>query len=127
MTANQNWPEIQDQLDTLVSAQTPDPATYPTLYMLHGPCGAKCMVNGKCNKNFPKSFHDDTHFGEDGYPDYARPDNGHKITKENNVYDNCDGVPYNPYLSAKYNCHINVGLYLNICNQLYTQIHLQRS
>ena len=103
-----------EDVDTLVSAQIPDPATHPTLYetvstcMLHGPCGAKCMVNGKCSKNFPKSFRDDTHFGEDGYPDYARPDNGCKITKGNNVYDNRHVVPYNPYLSAKYNCHINV-------------------
>jgi hypothetical protein len=59
-----------EDVDTLVSAQIPDPATHPTLYetvstcMLHGPCGAKCMVNGKCSKSFPKSFCDDTHLGK---------------------------------------------------------------
>ena len=42
------------------------------------------------------------------YPKYARPDNGWSFEKCGFVYDNQDVVPYNPYLSVKYNCHINV-------------------
>ena len=51
----------------MISAQLPDPQLQPLLYakvtkyMLHGPCGvdnpqAKCMVNGKCSKHFPKKY-----------------------------------------------------------------------
>jgi hypothetical protein len=82
-------------------------------FMVHGPCGAekpnaKCMADGRCTKQFPKEFRETTHFGDDGYPKYARPDNGRFFEKNGNRYDNRDVVPYNPYLSAKYNCHINV-------------------
>jgi len=51
----------------MISAQLPNPQLQPLLYakvtkyMLHGPCGAdnlqaKCMVNGKCSKHFPKEY-----------------------------------------------------------------------
>jgi hypothetical protein len=54
-----------DDVDSILSAQLPDPYTQPELYhlvvkyMVHGPCGAynpdsPCMVNGECSKNFPK-------------------------------------------------------------------------
>ena len=106
-------------VDTVVSAQIPDPDTEPILYdittrnMVHGPCGvnkpnAKCMVNGRCSKRYPKEFCETTMFGDDGYPQYARPNNGCYFEKNGHRYDNRDVVPYNPYLSAKYNCHINV-------------------
>jgi hypothetical protein len=49
--------------------------------MTHGPCGnankkAPCMVDGKCSKKYPKDFCDETTMEEDGYPKYARPNNG---------------------------------------------------
>ena len=60
---------IQDShhINSMISAQLPDPQLQPLLYakvtkyMLHGPCGAdnpqaKCIVNGKCNKHFPKEY-----------------------------------------------------------------------
>lgn len=98
-------------VDSVVSAQIPDPVTQPVLYevitknMVHGPCGAekpnaKCMADGRCTKKY-QEFCETTHFGDDGYPQYARPNNGH-------CYDNRNVVPYSPYISAKYNCHINV-------------------
>ena len=101
-----------EQVDSIVSAQIPDPQLHPLLYhtvtncMLHGPCGdqkpnAPCMVDGKCSKHYPKEFIQHTIYGENGYPQYARPDNGHTVTKNGHVYDNRDVVPYNPYLSAK--------------------------
>jgi hypothetical protein len=99
-------------VDRIVSAKIPDPQRYPLLYqtvtncMLHGPCGdvkptAPCMVNGKCSKHFPKEFSEVTIFGENGYPQYSRPNNGRTIEKNGFVYDNRNVVPYNPYLSAK--------------------------
>jgi len=49
--------------------------------MLHGLCGvdnpqAKCMVNEKYSKCFPKEYREGTDWAEDSYPLYARPDNG---------------------------------------------------
>jgi len=73
-------------VDDIVSAQIPDPVTQPLLYetvtknMVHGPCGpgkpsARCMVNNVCSKHYPKTFREETLYGDDGYPEYARPDN----------------------------------------------------
>jgi hypothetical protein len=109
-----------EDVDSMVSAQIPDKTKDPGLYdvvtetMIHG-CSEKCKVNGKCSKNFPKEFREHTHFGENGYPDYARPQNGHTVTKNNGTtYDNRHVVPYNPYLSGKYKCHINVEICASI-------------
>jgi hypothetical protein len=101
-------------IDSIVSAQIPDPVTQPLLYetvtncIVHGPCGnikpkAKCMVDKKCSKQYPKEFQEVTAFNQNSYPDYARPNNGHTVKKGHplHVYDNRDVVPYNPYLTAK--------------------------
>jgi hypothetical protein len=74
--------------------------------MLHGPCGdakpkAPCMVDKKCSKKYPKQFREHTLSSENGYPDYARPNNGRTVEKNGHIYDNRDVVPYNAYLSAK--------------------------
>ena len=106
-------------VDSAISAQWPDPATQPLLFetiercMVHGPCGAHnpnapCMENGKCTKRYPKSFQPVTTMDEDGYPQYQRPDDGRTFEVAGRMLDNRWIVPYNPYLSAKYNCHINV-------------------
>jgi PIF1-like helicase/Helitron helicase-like domain at N-terminus len=116
-------------VDSIVSAQLPDPDVHPLLYdtvtklMVHGPCGAPdhissaCMVKDanqqyRCSKHYPRDFCEETHFGEDGYPRYARPDNGRTFTKiihgSVHTFTNRDVVPHNPYLLAKYDCHINV-------------------
>ena len=101
-------------VDDIVSAQIPDPAVHPLLYetvtkhMVHGPCGpgkpsAVCMVDGVCSKHYPRDFQPDTIFGDSGYPEYARPENGRTFTdRRGNLHDNRDIVPHNPYLSAKY-------------------------
>jgi hypothetical protein len=34
------------------------------------------MVEGKCSKQFPKSFRDETNSNHNGYPLYRRRDNG---------------------------------------------------
>ncbi|OBZ78054.1 hypothetical protein A0H81_02325 [Grifola frondosa] len=108
-------------VDSIVSAQLPDPETQPLLYamvtkcMLHGPCGpahpnAPCMSeNATCSKRYPRDFCEETTMGEDGYPVYARPNNGRTFTNaKGQVFTNRDVVPYNPQLSAEFDCHINV-------------------
>jgi hypothetical protein len=113
-----------------------DPLLYETVTkcMLHGPCGEQnprcaCMEDGKCSKRyvlrlhlkfplservarFPKNFCEQTRVNHDGYPEYQRRDNGrkHLLRTRNGDFqvDNRWVVPYNPYLSRKYHCHINV-------------------
>ncbi|XP_065217552.1 uncharacterized protein LOC135843544 [Planococcus citri] len=107
-----------EMIDRFVSAEIPDPKVYPALHeivknnMIHGPCGAMkpnayCMENGKCVKGFPKTFHNETCMDRAGYPSYRRR-NDIEITKNGVTYDNRYVVPYNKYLSKKYNAHINV-------------------
>ena len=110
-------------IDSCISAQWPDPEKNPLLFetvkscMVHGPCGnvnpsAPCMKNGVCTKGYPKLYQEQTSTAEDGYPVYARPDDGItypvKVRSSLVNVDNRWIVPYNAYLSSKYNCHINV-------------------
>lgn len=64
-------------IDNVISAEIPNPDTDPVLHkivisnMIQGPCGAynpksPCMENGKCTKNYPKSFVAETRTNEDG-------------------------------------------------------------
>ena len=110
-------------IDACISVQWPDPQKAPQLFetvkscMVHGPCGninpnSPCMRDGKCMKGYPKPFQHVTTFSDNGYPLYSRPDDGRlfPIRMRHTTFeaDNRWIVPYNPYLSAKYNCHINV-------------------
>ena len=81
--------------------------------MLHGPCGplaadALCMKDGKCSKEFPKKYIEQMSLVSDEFPKYQRRDNGVSVMKGRYRYTNCHVILYNLYLSAKYNCHINV-------------------
>jgi hypothetical protein len=111
-------------INSCISAQWPNPGTQPLLFetvkstMVHGPCGsinpsAPCMQNGRCSKGYPKPFQQSTSTNEDGYPLYARPDDGRSFPVTVSgvgtiALDNRWIVPYNPYISAKYHSHINV-------------------
>jgi hypothetical protein len=120
-----------EHIDMFVSAEIPNPSTQPELYkiiisqMIHGPCGemkpsAPCMSEGECEKGFPKEFCDETTVPVDAFAQYRRRSplsGGHtfnKTTKDTDggviqiTIDNRSTVPYNPFLSKKYNCHINV-------------------
>jgi hypothetical protein len=94
-----------NQVDRIVSAQIPDPDLEPLLYetittcMLHGACGAAnnkapCMVDNKCSKHYPKEFVENTVYGQNGYPQYARPNNGRTVRKHIHDYDNRHVIPY---------------------------------
>ena len=124
-----------DQVDSIVCSELPpDPAATDdpeiktrrqTLQnivvtsMIHGPCGAAnplspCMENGRCTKGFPKEFQPRTIMDtNNSYPVYRRrhpDDGGRKITNPTTgrQIDNSWVVPYSPFLSLRYNCHINV-------------------
>ncbi|KAL5581039.1 hypothetical protein UlMin_013481 [Ulmus minor] len=72
--------------------------------MMHGPCGNLnpnnvCMEKNRiCRSHYPKTYINETCYGENSYPKYKR----------RHYLDNRWVVPYNPYLLAKFDCHINV-------------------
>lgn len=127
-----------DAIDSVISAELPpDPSTLPAeqqeqarrleaivlTNMVHGPCGeanpnAACMRDGACSKWFPKKFSCTTIVDtEVHHPVYKRrspAQGGRSITIMRGgrefVVDNSLIVPYSPYLSLRYNCHINVEL-----------------
>ena len=107
--------DVDGLISTEIPSQEENPALYETIKscMVHGPCGhlnpnSVCMVEGKCSKNFPKSFSDVTVVNDNSYPKYRRRNDGRTITIRNMELDNRWIVPFNPYLSSKYNAHINV-------------------
>ena len=110
-----------EQVDAIISAQLPDSNIHLQLYsaiskyMLHGPCSPhRCIENNVCKKHFPKAFTAQTIIKEDGYPDYARPDNGRTVQKQQNVFDNQHVVPHPRELLVQFDCHIN----LEVCGSI---------
>ena len=56
-----------DQIDSLISAELPDPNEEPALFatvtkhMIHGPCGqlnprSPCIKDGQCTEHYPRQF-----------------------------------------------------------------------
>ncbi|XP_029448166.1 solute carrier family 52, riboflavin transporter, member 2 isoform X3 [Rhinatrema bivittatum] len=91
--------------------------------MIHGPCerrnsNSPCLVDGKCSKGFPKKFQNETATNEDGYPTYQRR-NLEPVTLGKHRIDNSWVVPYNPYLSLRYNCHINIEICASVKSVKY--------
>jgi hypothetical protein len=108
-----------EQIHALISAQLPDPSNDPTgfdvvsRFMIHGPCGplnasSSCMVDGKCDKFYPKEFLENTIVLPNGQVKYARPRNGITTEKNGIQIDNTFIVPHNVDLLVKYQAHINV-------------------
>jgi hypothetical protein len=104
--------ETAQQVDSVISASWPDPDRQPRLFdvvrrsMVHGPCGrakpdAACMKDGVCSKGFPKPFQAETVLTRDGYPLYARPDDGRSFNVRGFDADNRWIVPYNRYLLSR--------------------------
>ncbi|XP_065680663.1 uncharacterized protein LOC136094575 [Hydra vulgaris] len=122
--------ETAEDIDSLISAEIPDPAVDPELFeiikscMIHGPCGilnpdSPCMKDGKCTKKFPKEFNPHTVAIFNGYSRYRRVDNGRIVNIKGNQVDNRWVVPYNPWLSKKYQAHINVEACMTIKSVKY--------
>lgn len=135
-------PRDANEIDDVISAEIPDPSKHPVLYdiisscMLHGPCGerninAPCMLDGKCTKNYRMPFCAQTKLGEDAFSQYRRRDNGRTIEKNvknlgKTIFDNRDVVPYNPFLTFKYNCHINVEHCASVKSVKYLYLYITK-
>ncbi len=140
--ASEDKPRSSDDYDKFVCAEIPDKDCLPALHttvtsnMMHGPCGhlnkgCPCMKDGKCSKGYPKSFSEVSKSNENGYPVYRRRDGGNCILKTVNrpgglkekiPLDNRWVVPYNPYLAALFDAHINV----EICNSVRSVKYLYK-
>ena len=110
-----------EQIDAIISAQIPDSQIHPQLHaaitksMLHGPCSPqRCIENNVCKKHFPKPFSPHTIIKEDGYPDYACPENGRTIQKSQDIFDNRHVVPHPRELVMQFDCYIN----LEVCGSI---------
>lgn len=132
--AAKDRPITPDLVDSIVCAELPpspddthDPEekkereklqTIVLTNMIHRPCGKEnpncpCMVDGRCTKSYPKEFIKHTIVDPDSYyATYRRrspKDGGRTIVcpKTGRIIDNRWIVPYNPFLSKRFNCHIN--------------------
>ncbi|XP_074313405.1 uncharacterized protein LOC141648575 [Silene latifolia] len=128
-----------EKFDKYVSAEIPsteNPHMRAAVigHMMHGPCGpafpdCACMQtkNGKreCSKAYPKNFRTFTTNGTDSYPLYRRRDTGEKIVVRKGKLDNRSVVPYNPYLLAMFDCHLNVEVCstINAVKYLYKYVY----
>ena len=131
---NNDKPRNPDDFDKIVCAEIPNPITQPTLHaivvknLMHGPCGrwnpkCVCMVDGKCSCHFPKPLQDTTTVTEDNYPNYRRRNRYQFNNKRGELqYGDQWVVPYNPYLTLKYNAHINI----EICNSIMAVKYLYK-
>jgi hypothetical protein len=121
--ADADKPHTADEYDRFVWAEIPNQATHPRLYaivtrcMLHV-CSDRCQPDGEdqkpCLKNFPKKWRPETIANVDGYPHYRRRHDGRRVQRGNQWCDNSHVVPYNAYLSLKFDAHINV----EVCGSL---------
>ena len=112
-------------VDKFISAEIPD-FNEKRLHeivlkkMIHGPCGDWCFVEGKCSKNFPKDFNDETIMGKNGFPHYRRKKDGKSYDLPNgHKANNSWVVPYCPMLLQRFNCHINVEICTSIQSVKY--------
>ena len=81
--------------------------------MIHGLCNDRtCLENGKCTKMYPKPYKAETLFDpETSHPAYrhrSQETGGISTRKMGRTIDNSWIVPCNPFMSLRYNCHINV-------------------
>ena len=121
IVAKEHKPRTPEDIDCRIVAEQPDaedPAQRELLEIvmnsqIHGPCGVRnpgcvCMEDGRCTKNFPKDFLEETLLQDNGYPKYRRRASSPCVMKGLHPIDARDVVPYNPYLSKKFQCHLNV-------------------
>jgi hypothetical protein len=117
-----------ERIDQVICAEIPDLTEGPhverlhnivTSVLIHRPCGADnpsapCIKMRNrvltCGKGFPRPYQDETTIEADGYPEYRCRAHGPQIRVKHPTLMIGDEyvVPYNPYLTLKYNAHINV-------------------
>ena len=124
-------------IDSCIWARWPDPESQPFLFetikkcMIHGPCGAAnpsspCMEDGQCTKGYPKPFCEHTNMDDQGFPTYFRPNDGRSYSISGTSVDNHWIVPFCPYLSATFNCHINVECAASLGSLKYLFKYIQK-
>ncbi|KAK9689010.1 hypothetical protein RND81_09G027900 [Saponaria officinalis] len=111
-----------EDFDKFVSAEIPSESEVHLRkavlrHMMHGPCGqlnleCQCMKHkgamGKCKYGYPKKFMDNTSNNSEGYPMYRRRNSVEAAIIRKHKLDNRWVIPYNPYLLALFDCHLNV-------------------
>ncbi|XP_057247377.1 uncharacterized protein LOC125492930 [Beta vulgaris subsp. vulgaris] len=108
-----------DQYDAYVCAEIPDRSLNPHIHeavlkhMMHGPCGRDnpknvCMRDDSCKNKYPRNFAEITTNRRNSFPIYRRRDDGRQARIRGVLLDNRWVIPYNPFLLAKYDRHINV-------------------
>jgi hypothetical protein len=110
-------------IDTVISAELPDPATDPELcalvtkHMLHPQCninpryGCRRDKSGRlcdCDRRFPKQLSRETIIVADGYPVYRRRGMYRATLPSGRIVTDQWVVPHNAYLLKRYRCHVNV-------------------
>ena len=126
-----------DVVDSMISAQWPDPSTQPHLFdavkkfMVHGPCGtldphAPCMRDGKCIHGYPKPFQQHTTMDHDGYPHYARPDDGRSYEVRGFMLDNRWIIPFSAFCLLWLQCHINVECAICFASMKYINKYMDK-
>lgn len=115
----------REAIDRHIYAEIPNKDTQPELFHsvtkhnLHYPChifkNCSCIKpNGHCKSSFLKPFNKHTQKDEEGWVTYRRrsPEDGGNVAVKKYrgktiTFTNQSVVPYNPYLTLKYDCHIN--------------------
>ncbi|PLW42780.1 hypothetical protein PCASD_06867 [Puccinia coronata f. sp. avenae] len=113
-------PNTPEKIDTLVTAEIPNPDTLPRLhalikhFMLHEPCqGRNCWNGNSCKYGYPRPFTDQTVVIDGAYPVYLRWNDGQTIEKHKSKFSNQHVVPYNKFLTLMFEAHINVEIPVN--------------
>jgi hypothetical protein len=111
------------RIDEIVCAEIPDPVAQPALHAavvefnIHTPCdtcpGERCRQHPKtgaaieCYRRFPKNSVQRTSIVSTGFPLYRRRCL-HTARIHNRTISDDWVVPHNPYLTIRYQAHINV-------------------
>ncbi|XP_057296296.1 uncharacterized protein LOC130625260 [Hydractinia symbiolongicarpus] len=103
-----------DDIDSVISAEIPNQQEHPELFEIV----RSCMIHRPCGHLNPNS-RSSTVAEVNGYPLYRRRDNGIHINVNNVDVDNRWIVPYNPWLSKKYNAHINLEAFMSVKSVKY--------
>ncbi|XP_021714951.1 uncharacterized protein LOC110682908 [Chenopodium quinoa] len=69
-----------------------------------------------CKYGYPKKFLQETTNHDDGYPMYRRKNTGEIVRIRGAALDNSWVIPYNRYLSALFDCHLNV----DVCSTIHS-------
>ena len=142
--APEDKPVTAEDVDSIVSAELPDPEASEQARqlhelvlgsMVHHECGpahpaAACMKDGRCSKGFPKAYAERTEWREDlPYPVLRRrspADGGMQVRHRGRLIGNQWVVPYSPFLSLRYGCHLNVEVCCSVKSVKYLFMYVYK-